>query len=94
MRKPQGYAIWTDPGAPTIEADTFTCIHCNSIVFVDAKTDPSNLGGFCLKCMKHICAACADKGACAPWEKQLEEMEKTITNKILRNRAIEKMIKR
>jgi hypothetical protein len=79
MRRPQGYAIWTDPIRPglraTVEADTFTCHHCNSVVFVPPRADPSSLGGFCRLCMRHICGPCTDK-ACTPFEKKLEEMER------------------
>jgi len=92
MRNPGGYAIWSGGDGPVIEKDSITCVHCNSVVFVDAKTDPSSLGGFCTKCMKNICAKCADLGSCTPWEKQMEAQEKTITNRLLRDAALAKIL--
>jgi hypothetical protein len=73
MRRPQGYAVITDPYAPTREADTFTCCHCNRITFVKPPPEPMP-GGFCRMCMKCICDACCDLG-CTPFEKKLEQME-------------------
>lgn len=74
MRRPGGYAVWTEPSR-TVERDTFTCVHCNTVVFVKPKQDPSEMGGFCRQCMSHICGPCADLGKCTPFEKKLEEME-------------------
>lgn len=83
MRKPQGYSQitgrglvgLTDPGLASLhrdkECDTFTCKHCNTIVFVPPLTDPANMGGLCKICMGLICPACCDKG-CSPFEAQLE----------------------
>ena len=76
MRRPQGYAITTEPDKATIEEDTYTCCHCNCIVFVKANSDPSDMGGFCRMCYSHICSDCADKGTCDPFEKKLEAMER------------------
>lgn len=75
MRKPQGYAVWNGPGGVEKEMDTFTCHHCLMVVFVPPKADPSQLGGFCMLCMKNICGPCADKGSCTPWEKEMERQE-------------------
>lgn len=75
MRRPQGYAVTVEPGKATVEEDTFTCCHCNAIVFLSARQDPSAAGGFCRLCMGHICSACADKG-CEPFERKLEAMER------------------
>ncbi len=75
MRRPQGYATTTEPGKADVEEDTFTCCHCNMIVFVAARADPSEFGGFCRMCMSHICPGCATEGTCKPFEKKLEEME-------------------
>lgn len=75
MRKPQGYALAVDPsGKTSLECDTFTCNHCNSVVFVQAKAAPETLGGFCTLCMKNICPKCTGK-TCVPFEKKLEAME-------------------
>lgn len=75
MRNAQGYAVLVGPDAPMRECDTFTCSHCQFVVFVKPKCDPSELGGFCRLCFKHICGPCADKGMCDPFEKKLERME-------------------
>lgn len=75
----QGYAILTDPEAPTRERDTFTCGHCNRVVFVKPQADPATYGGFCGGCYRLICQACeAEKVrtlACRPFEKWLEQQE-------------------
>lgn len=70
-----GYAITTEPGKRDVEEDTFTCNHCNAVVFLKPMQDPSEMGGFCRMCMKHICGPCADKLGCDPFEKKLERME-------------------
>ena len=76
MRKAQGYAITVDPDKPhPEEQDTFTCCHCNSIVFVQPFQDASECGGFCTMCMMHTCNACAAKGSCDPFEKKCERLE-------------------
>jgi hypothetical protein len=75
VRRPGGYGITVEPGKKDIEEDSFTCAHGNEIVFVKPFQDPSELGGFCRLCMKHICAKCAAKGECTPFEKVLEAME-------------------
>lgn len=69
--KQQGYMVIVDPAMPTREWDTITCAHGNEVFRV--KEDP---GGFCLKCMKPICAKCAYSGSCTPFEKQLEAWER------------------
>lgn len=55
--------------------DSFTCNHCNRVTFVQARQDPSDLGGFCRVCMRHICGPCADLGACTPYEREMELAE-------------------
>jgi len=75
MRRPQGYAIWTGPEGPPVEQDTFTCVHCNTVVFVTPKTPLEDLGGWCGMCSKPVCKHCAGKG-CTPFEKRLEEIER------------------
>lgn len=74
MRRPGGYLIVSGPGGTT-EADTVTCSHCGKVVVVKVKQDPSEMGGFCRLCMKHLCGPCADKGGCDPFEKKMERME-------------------
>jgi hypothetical protein len=100
MSRANGYALWTGGEKKDLEADTFTCPHCNTVVFLheaNRKVDPDDprLGyGFCLKCMKNICAKCADLGTCRPFERWLEKVEKDITAKLERERAAEALLGR
>jgi hypothetical protein len=73
MRKPGGYASISGPDKPIKECDTFTCCHCNTVVFVTRSVD--EMGGFCLLCMKNTCKACNAKGVCTPFEKKIEQAE-------------------
>ena len=75
MRIPQGCGITKEPDKKDVYEDTFTCAHGNEIVFVKPFQDPSEMGGFCRLCYKHICAKCAAKGTCDPFEKKLLRME-------------------
>lgn len=75
MRNPGGYAVITDPLAPTKEWDTFTCCHCNSIVNVKPFQAASDAGGWCARCAKPVCGPCADQGRCTPFEKKLDAYE-------------------
>lgn len=77
MRRPGGYLMVAEPGKAEVTTDTFTCGHCNCIVPVQPRQDPASLGGFCRMCMAHICAGCAATGACEPFERKLEGMERT-----------------
>ena len=73
----RGYAIIIEPGVSDREWDTITCVHCTKVVFLTPGRDPTDdCGGFCMKCMKHICGPCADKGVCSPAIKKIEEYEK------------------
>ena len=85
MRRPQGYGITVEPGKADVEVDSFTCRHCNSIVFVKPRQDPSEMGGFCTLCMGHVCGNCAGK-SCEPFEKKLEAMERR--DKFLRSMGV------
>lgn len=75
MRRAGGYAVIVSPDGPPVERDTFTCNHCQHVVFVKPKADPSDLGGFCRRCMKLICPGCNKAGGCTPFEEQLRRME-------------------
>lgn len=75
MRKPGGYGVWTQADGQQKEIDSFSCCHCNRVVFVPPRADPSQLGGFCMCCHKHICSHCADDGRCIPLMKQIEAVE-------------------
>lgn len=74
MLRSQGYAIITDPDAPTKECDTITCCHCQRVAFVKPGVS-TDAGGFCRLCFDHICGPCADLGTCIPFEAKLERME-------------------
>lgn len=74
MLRPGGYAVTEEPERPRDECDTFTCSHCNTVVFVKPKAPASDCGGFCRMCMKLVCPRCAD-GSCTPFEKKLEQQE-------------------
>ena len=84
MARERGYAVWVNPDGPKVEMSTFTCCHCQALVFIKQKAPPEELGGFCRMCMKPTCPKCAD-GACAPFEKQLEAQE-------ARDRSLRSMI--
>lgn len=87
MRNPGGYAqintpeptrvnfdrLWCeDVSAGVIEADTFTCVHCNSVKHVKARSQGDEY--FCRNCMARICPKCADY-PCIPFLKKLERQE-------------------
>ena len=74
MSKVGGYAVWVGTGGVERECDTFTCCHCNTVVFVKPRAPAEESGGFCRMCMKMTCPRCTDKG-CTPFEKKLEAME-------------------
>lgn len=81
--KQGGYATWTSP-TKLVEKDTFTCCHCNSVVFLEPKKTQV---GFCRLCMKPVCPSCDARGSCTPFEKQLEEVE----TRDRRRRAMERL---
>lgn len=74
MRNAQGYAVTVNPDGSVHEEDTFTCEHCNGVVYLKAQQDPASIG-FCRMCMKPICGPCAHHG-CTPFEKRMEELER------------------
>ena len=78
MLNPGGQGVWSHEDGTIVTRDTFTCSHCNSIVFCKATPGmpQPDVGGFCRLCCKHICGACADKGKCDPFEAKLERMER------------------
>ena len=86
MTNPKGYAIWSGGDGKIVESDTVTCAHCQVVTFVSLAGPEST--GWCLKCSKHICGPCADKGTCRPFEKWLESEEKKITDAIHRQASV------
>jgi len=87
VRNPGGYgqlicddgtAVARDSYGRAVQAehDTFTCNHCNKVVIVNAGERPEDIGGMCYMCMKLVCPHCVDAGACVPFEKKLEAIER------------------
>lgn len=74
MRNAGGYAVLFGPDGGVTERDTFTCFHCNSVVYVKPKSNPDDFGSMCRLCMKMVCQRCANFG-CTPFEKKLEQIE-------------------
>jgi hypothetical protein len=74
MRNPGGYAIITHPEQRTIEYETITCKHCNSIVKIPPRVDAASIGGRCGVCDGLICPRCLGKG-CRPFEEALKRAE-------------------
>lgn len=86
MRNAKARAVIFNGDGSVIEFDSFTCCHCNSIVRVPARAAPTECGGWCGKCAKPTCRECGGSGRCAPFEAQLEAVEKGITEKLMRER--------
>lgn len=74
MRRAGGYAVWTDENGRRVEADTFSCRHCQRITHVKPKQDPTELGGLCKVCMGLVCSECAGKG-CDEVQRKLDRAE-------------------
>ena len=74
MRNPGGYSIITEPGKADVERDTFTCRHCQKVVFVKPFCDPADMGGRCTLCGGLHCSECVGKG-CDVVEKKLMREE-------------------
>ena len=78
MLRPGGYALVLDPdakGGVALERDTFSCSHCQRVVFVTPFAAASECGGWCGNCAKPVCGDCADRGVCVPWERVMERIE-------------------
>lgn len=75
MLRPQGYLVGVSEEGVVREADTFTCAHCQTIVVVKPGASASAMGGWCRLCDKPVCPRCSS-GACVPFEKKLEAMER------------------
>lgn len=87
MRRPGGYGqlICEDPRQSfatdslgrriRAEADSYSCGHCNRVVFVNAGERAEDIGGLCKQCMGLICPHCVDDGRCTPLERRLAEQE-------------------
>lgn len=75
MRNPGGYGVIVDPVAGKKEVDSFTCGHCNVVVWVKPMRPPEESGGLCKVCMKLTCPICTAKMTCTPLEKAIEAEE-------------------
>ena len=73
LRRPGGQITITEPGAPTIERDTFTCCHCGRIVTV--KRGSGVKRGWCFLCGLPHCGSKRCSSGCVPFERRLEAME-------------------
>ena len=82
-----GYSIISDPIKGVTEMDSFTCKHCNRVVFVHARQSPEDLGGRCTICDSLICRSCVDHGTCDPFEEKLKRLE----DPLYRRRSIHKV---
>lgn len=79
MRNPGGYYICTPAdGSSAVEIDTFTCRHCNGVVFVKPKQNPDEIGGYCRRCAGMICPRCVARDVCDPSEAKLQRLEQDI----------------
>jgi hypothetical protein len=76
LRRDGGQLEVTDPDGGSRRYETYTCAHCNRVVFVKHKMRPEDMGGLCKICMDLTCPQCHALGACTPFEKKLELQEK------------------
>lgn len=75
MRNPGGYYVRKDEaGIIRRELDSFTCIHCNRVVFVKPMCDPVEMGGRCSCCDDFVCKECVGK-PCDHIERKLAREE-------------------
>lgn len=72
-RKAHGYAIITDPDAPTIERDTLQCVHCNR--HWDVVPGSGIKRGWCGNCGGPHCGG-PQCWNCVPFEKFLDTIER------------------
>jgi hypothetical protein len=74
MLRASNYSEITSPDG-VVSQDSFTCGHCQTVVFVAPRQKGEDVGGLCKCCMRLICGPCVDKGTCDVFEKKLERME-------------------
>jgi hypothetical protein len=75
VKKALNYSILVGPNA-VVERDSFTCGHCQRIVFVPPGRSATDIGGGCRICHHLICGRCVDLGICKPFEQQIAEIER------------------
>jgi NAD-dependent SIR2 family protein deacetylase len=68
-------------GTMHLEADTYTCSHCQYVVWKNSKRSRARY--FCKSCQHHICDNCAaiheaaGRPRCITWNQRLEEAAET-----------------
>jgi hypothetical protein len=87
MNRALGYAQYISP-LETIEIETFTCSHCNSIVRMQPQVTLKSLDGAlrsgketrdirrCHGCDALVCPKCHKEPTCTVFEKKLEAYER------------------
>lgn len=66
------------------EHDTFSCGHCSSVVFINARERAADIGGFCRSCARNICGPCVDADRCRPVEVLMEAIERGLEKERVR----------
>ncbi len=79
---PKGFNRTTDGWGVDKKEDTFTCKHCQQLVFVQLRADPNEF--WCTSCMAPICPECKKQEwnrpagkACSHFERRLEASERS-----------------
>ena len=87
MRRALGYIQFIDP-LSTVQLETFTCAHCNSIVRMQPEVSLQGLDAAirsgkekrdirrCAGCDALICPNCYKRPTCTPFEKTLQAWER------------------
>lgn len=76
---PKGHSVVIDGWGVETHQDTYSCKHCQRVVFVKPKTDPNEF--WCASCAAPICQACKAQewnkpaGACSHFERRLAKAE-------------------
>lgn len=76
MLRPGGYTFETDLDGHVSEGESYTCKHCNKVVFVKPFERPEDIGGRCTCCNGLMCLECTGKQRCDPLEAKLERWER------------------
>ena len=71
-----GYLLTRGAEGQAVEADTFTCRHCNQVVAIPPGSDPASIGRWCSTCDGLLCSRCSSHVGCMQIEKRLAVMER------------------
>ncbi len=75
----RGLAVWSYPDGRKQELDTFTCVHCNAVKYVQPGESATDTGGWCFNCAAAICKGCVEAGktqvGCEHFMKKIERAE-------------------